>query len=527
MIEVMLIDDEVTIRDYMRDIIDWNGLGLHLACEADDSESARELYQLYHPQIVITDINIPIISGLELARQFIEEDRNVRIIVITGYSNFEDVRDAISLGAIDLLSKPIRAEEINGALQRALDYFTQLRRQINTEQTLSELLTQDKDLLQERFIVRLMDQPGNGGEQKLRRQLELLSLDFPHPYFNTILIQLEPPADDRLDGLLFATAFQKLCDTTFFSNGFRIYSFFGSPDCLNCLVNYPFSQGDERMEAVLSKLLEESQFYFQASFFACIGSQVEQLSALCQSAERARLAQHFRDENHPGVANYRNIGKLTGKADLNSEQAMSQLLDCAQSARYHEFHQQLAQVCNASKPEALRFFSMELLSRLSSLCYESGAYPWTNLNYPKTISKICDASGGEEIRGILQQTCEQMIDTLYQCRNKAKNQIIRQAKQFIQDNLSDPSLSLDNVSSHIGLSKIYFCQLFHKEEGVSFNAYCNMERVNLAKTLLRTTEKKVFEISNESGYKNPKYFNYVFKRTVGSTPLEYRKHNRA
>ena len=79
------------------------------------------------------------------------------------------------------------------------------------------------------------------------------------------------------------------------------------------------------------------------------------------------------------------------------------------------------------------------------------------------------------------------------------------------------------VSSHIGLSNNYFCQLFHKEENVSFVTYLNTERIKLAKHLLRTTSKKVFEISDLAGYNNPKYFNYVFKRTVGLTPLRYRE----
>ena len=145
------------------------------------------------------------------------------------------------------------------------------------------------------------------------------------------------------------------------------------------------------------------------------------------------------------------------------------------------------------------------------------------MNYPQTVSEIYGATEEEEIRQILQGACEQMIDTLYVQRSRSKNQLVQKAKQFIRENLGDPSLSLESVSSHIGLSKIYFCQLFHKEEGVSFNTYCNTERVGAAKTLLRTTEKKVFEISDEVGYKNPKYFNYVFKHITGVTPLEYRK----
>ena len=523
MLEVMLIDDDVAIRDYMRDLIDWNGLNLHLACEAGDSETARELYSLYRPQIVITDINIPLISGLELAKEFVRADRNVRIIVITGYGNFDDVRDSVGLGAIDLLTKPIRAEEIEGALRKAIGHFNELRRQRYTEQTLSELLTENRSLLQERFVARLLEGPPEGEERKLRRQLELLSLDFPHRYFNTVQIQLVEPDAGKLDDILFFTAFKKLCDSAFVANGFRIFSCFAAQNRLDCLVNYPFLEGDERIEAMLAKLLEENEFYFQTGFFACIGSQVEQLSELYRSAERAKLAGRFREDGRSGITNYRNIGTLTGGPRLGSEQAIEQLLDYAQSARHHEFHRGLTELCAGAGREALQAFSLELLFRLSSLCYESGAYPWTRVNYPQTVSEIYGATEEEEIRQILQGACEQMIDTLYVQRSRSKNQLVQKAKQFIRENLGDPSLSLESVSSHIGLSKIYFCQLFHKEEGVSFNTYCNTERVGAAKTLLRTTEKKVFEISDEVGYKNPKYFNYVFKHITGVTPLEYRK----
>ena len=523
MIDVMLIDDDVAIRDYMRDIIDWKGLGLRLTCEAGDSETARELYQLHRPKIVITDINIPIISGLELAKEFVAMDQEVRIIVITGYGDFDNVRDSVNLGAIDLLAKPIVPDEINGSLQRAIDHFAQIRRRLHTAQALSELLTENKALLQERCVARLMSYPPEGGESKLRRQLELLSLSFPHRYFSTVLIYLDQEHTGDLSGITFSTAFKKLCDTTFSSNGFRVFSYFGATDRLDCLVNWSFEQGDDRIEAILSKLLEETRFYFQREFSAFIGSQVEQLSDLYHSAEQAQLAGRFRDDNSQRIVNYRNIGKLTAAAAPCSDQSIAALLDYAQSFRRSKFRSCLDAVCAGADRESLQALSLELLSQLSGLCFQSGAYPWGTVNYPKTISQIFEAPDASAIQKILQKACETLIDTLYQQRTKSKNQLIHLAKNYIHEHLGDPELSLDSVSSHIGLSKIYFCQLFHKEEGISFNTYLNTERVNTAKTLLRTTCKKVFEISSEVGYSNPKYFNYVFKHTAGVTPLEYRK----
>lgn len=103
--------------------------------------------------------------------------------------------------------------------------------------------------------------------------------------------------------------------------------------------------------------------------------------------------------------------------------------------------------------------------------------------------------------------------------------LISCAKEYISQNIQNPLLDLERVSNHIGISRIYFCKLFHQVEGISFSTYLKNERLNLAKKLLRTTNLKVFEISDACGFATAKYFSYAFKQSVGQIPLEYRKNN--
>ena len=173
-------------------------------------------------------------------------------------------------------------------------------------------------------------------------------------------------------------------------------------------------------------------------------------------------------------------------------------------------------------PDQLRELSLELLSQLASLCFQSGIYPWKTINYPDTISKIF-ASNPQEIHNRLTNVCNQLFVLLYQQHTDNKNQLIQLAKKYIAENIGNPDLSLDTVSSYIGLSRVYFCELFHKEEGISFSTYLNNERISKACKILSSTSKKVSEVSTEVGYSNAKYFNYVFKRITGLTPLDYRK----
>lgn len=105
MYKTMIIDDDAAVRERLKDIIDWQGLSLDLVCEAGDSDTAIEMYLLYRPKIIISDISIPRISGLELAEVMRKEDADIQFIIITGYHDFEWAKQSVRLGAIDLLSK--------------------------------------------------------------------------------------------------------------------------------------------------------------------------------------------------------------------------------------------------------------------------------------------------------------------------------------------------------------------------------------------------------------------------------------
>lgn len=128
----------------------------------------------------------------------------------------------------------------------------------------------------------------------------------------------------------------------------------------------------------------------------------------------------------------------------------------------------------------------------------------------------------EQVNYIMEAT-KQLLGRLFQKPAGQSNHLIELAKEFVNEHLPDPTLDMALVSDHVGLSKIYFCRLFHKEEGVSFSNYLKLARIERAKQLLLQTNMKVFEISDAAGFSNAKYFGYVFKQEVGLTPLEFQK----
>lgn len=118
---------------------------------------------------------------------------------------------------------------------------------------------------------------------------------------------------------------------------------------------------------------------------------------------------------------------------------------------------------------------------------------------------------------------EQILKHISVHRTSESNHLLNMAKDYIREHIGDAALNLEAVSDHVGLSRVYFCKLFHRMEGVNFNTYLKRERIDKAKHLLLNTNMKVYEVSNAVGFSHAKYFGAVFKESVGQTPVEFQK----
>ena len=144
------------------------------------------------------------------------------------------------------------------------------------------------------------------------------------------------------------------------------------------------------------------------------------------------------------------------------------------------------------------------------------------VGYVPAVSALFQSNIPGCISAALQLT-EQILKHISVRRTTESNHLLNMAKDFIRQEMGNSSLNLEAVSSHVGLSRVYFCKLFHQMEGISFNAYLRKVRIDEAKHLLMTTNMKVFEVSNAVGFSHAKYFGSVFKETVGQTPAEFQK----
>ena len=153
MYRVMIIDDDKTIREHLKEIIPWKELGLELVAEASEGEEAMACFVQEEPHIIITDINIPLIDGMELARRFSEREKDIQVILITGFGTLDYAREAIKAGTVDFLLKPIEVDELLNALNKAIENIKKKAEELAKFQRMEEILQENLPILQDRYVL--------------------------------------------------------------------------------------------------------------------------------------------------------------------------------------------------------------------------------------------------------------------------------------------------------------------------------------------------------------------------------------
>lgn len=309
-LNVMIVDDERDIHAYLKQVIDWDGMGLELVCEAEDAVTARELFALHHPQIVFMDVCIPSFdggTGLDLAREFCRVDQDIRVIVITGFADFSYAQQALSVGAVDLLLKPLQPVEVSRSLEKARGFFEDKRQRLMSQTALKHLINENVDLLRTRKIAQLLENTEEYTQEQIAEQLRLLSLDILGDQYMVVRFALENSENENAasDINLYQLAVQKMCEQTLLENGYKICTYFTQSNILSCIISWKGEDRKDQLEKLLDKLSDDVLLCFSIKIKLGLGTRITDLRQLSVSANCAQqsflleeTAGHNLQKNH-------------------------------------------------------------------------------------------------------------------------------------------------------------------------------------------------------------------------------------
>lgn len=522
----MIVEDDFSVRERLKSIIDWEALDIRLVAEAKDGATAQEYYEIYHPHLIITDINIPILSGLDLIAELQKTDPNLSFIVITGYNDFALAQRAANLHTASLLQKPILAADINSSIADTISRLEKEQSQKMSYSVLQQLVNDNLSQVQETYMSNLLREKA-ASPDTVHQKLSQLQISCSGSRYIVILLSFPSTSANTTDREGVILFLQSRLQQDFQNHGCSFFSFTDTHMRLNCIIGTTVDFSDNVIENILQTNLYQLGMKQQESY-AGVGPAVSDPSALNISYQGALSALNYRGllgDSH--ITHYKNLER-TDFIIHSDKNIYAALLEKFRSGDIHaiedmvERHISVLHAKHLNNSESvIRSFYFEYISHILKEVIRLGLNNESITNCATSIMKIFSAPDLEACREETLSVSAYLIDKIFAEKKEKSNHLIFMAQEYIAKHLSKTDLDLEEVSNYIGLSKNYFCKLFHEVEGTSFSNYLRKMRIQEAKRMLTSTNMKIYEISAAVGFSNAKYFSYAFKQQTAMTPIDY------
>ena len=402
-----------------------------------------------------------------------------------------------------------------------VNYLNDLGLQIS-EEAFEELLKSNTGFLQESFFLTIFSHSA-GNEERLRAMADKLQIQFSEKYMMVCLISVQSTCSSmgrRILNVMTKDVFQQALSEM----DFKAISFFDEEGTLNIVINTYDLDPKRKLEAAVSFTRQKLRFLADFHLYFGLGPVVDSYHRLYVSKAAAyNILQQGRANISSGERVFESgtLGKYTYSVQ---QQLMKYFLDqdAAGVADIIRSQIQNLQIEEEHGRHLAEGFLMYYLKNLTGECQKIGTSIDNFESYLPSVTCLLssDVPGAADA---LMKLTEQIINHVSNRGSVENHHLLRMAKEYVRAHLADEKLNLEAVSNHVGLSRVYFCKLFHQLEGISFSAYLKKIRIEKAKQLLMTTNLKMFEISSDVGFSHAKYFGQVFKQEVGLTPVEYQR----
>lgn len=533
-LRVLIAEDEIAIANLIKSLIDFDRLNLEFSGFALNGQSAYEMILEKKPDIVITDISMPVMSGLDLIQKAQSEKLPVHFIIISGLTYFNYALSAIKMGVEDYLLKPINKEELNEVLEKTvLKIASALQVDYQIQKTGIDAHLQAQKLRRS-FIMDILynkEYLSEFDEEKINGEY-----GFSFRPGTTFLMGITlvdgisalnlPTQNIIIEQLMrsFQTEMKKHCfDMEVYNkNNQFVFLLNYSPDMESQILG--------TLTVVYEDMASYLESYDELQLTICCGlpaAKIKDLSYSLNTAQKGLNARILvpRQPVLPAKELLKENKKpeiILSSADLSAIRSSIEIRDTKKLDQFlKKLFTDAASACK-SCPHLLLEVYCDILSALLSDFYQ---HKLVSSNLTDTYLRYCDAiEQYASLKPLILFTVS-FIKELLPLGETADNQENRQillAKAYINEHFNE-NLKLDDVAEHVYLAPTYLGVLFKKETGESFSSYLTIVRMEKAKELLHDVKYSIAEIANAVGYSDKRYFSKLFKEQVGVTPKEYRK----
>lgn len=535
MLKVFLVEDEIVMREGIKKNINWEREGFSFVGEASDGELAYPLIQKTRPDILITDIKMPFMDGLELSRLVKQELPDIKILILSGYDEFDYAKEAISIGVTDYLVKPISGAKLLEAVKRVAEVVEEEKRQKQYLETF---------LLEQQENTQL-------AEQKLFRSL--VSAQKP---VSVLLVEAREIGMELAANRYNIMRFQIFCgeNTVGYSEEENqaiedirelveemqeiLLIELGIEGCAFILKETDGRSLEDLEQDFMERLREIFKNYPGLAYFGGVGLPVGRLGELGKSFEKASRAfsyRYLRERNQfiesrreesvqPPAVDELDLSSLT--RERMNKKAVRSFLRTGLTGEVSHFVEEYFESLGQESIQSLLFrqyMTMDLYLEAAGVLEETGVKPGELSERCGDFQKSPQVvQSSEQMKAYVKKLFLAAVELRDSVSKRKYSSLLQEARTFIEQHYEDEDISLNTVAANVNLSPNHFSSIFSQETGQTFIEFLTQVRMERAKELLRSTSMKTAEIAFAVGYKDPHYFSYLFKKTQECTPREFR-----
>lgn len=533
---ILIVDDESIIRKGIEKVV----LETQLFEEVMTAKNGKEAYELcqeYKFDVMLVDIMMPIMGGLEFLRALQQsemekhsaESEHAIKIIVSGYDEFEYAKQAIELGVEEFLLKPLSPEDIKGLTSKVYHQAKLNREKSEGILELRRKVEESLPALRDKFFYDLIniDSPS----QNLYATADLLGISIHYESFQVALLGFaDNSVDHPMDGqLALQRAVTILKEIHYPSDELHIFQHGTSQLALLFCWKEKRTREEVATEEYLAKASEKVKKKTGMPLFCGLGTVVYDLGDICHSNLEARSAMRYTASVKREAVQYILDIRSTGALNVTLE-SLYELCDMLRYCRRRSAHDWLQVRLDLIKNSPSRVTSEEIEGLVSGIRL-SGLDAMRSIGVDREATsfypyyRMIPSSGAIKIEELSSKLIEyiEKVMSLIESEEQGKNRrFVDQAMAYAEEHYVD-NITTQSVAEELGLSRNYFGQLFKKETGTVFSEYLSKLRIQKAKKLLRGSNLKIYQISEQVGIEDSFYFSSLFKKFAGLSPSEYRE----
>ena len=538
MYRILLVDDEILVRDAIRENIDWKAMDCELVGDCDNGKAAAEFVQNHPVDIVLTDILMPYMDGMELSRFLHDNYPDIVIVIFSGFGEFEYAKKAIQYGVSEYMLKPVTAMELRNVIGKMKEKVDQQRK----EKEKLERLTQTSENYQKNAIViRSRALQGFVDNIKTRQEsleeLAALGIDLEAACYRVAVFDLDLysdgsqlTAEKRQESALMSFVLFNISDEIISKEKAGVAYQAGNNKVGALFMGNRTREFEQKIMEICRTIQDKLKELMSLDISIGVGSWARTQQELRASHELAEKAIEYRyllggsllidmEEKHP-------------VQEISIDEPLSVLKEALKTGQEDLVFQTLVSIEDLIRNALMQksracMYLQQVIRTMDNACEDVSAdMEQIREGRDELIREITDQKFFGEACEVVARHTKRVISILSAMNTSSSERQARLAIDYIQKNYMVPDLSLNSICSYLNISTSYFSTIFKEETGETFTEVLIRTRMEKAKELLENTTMKNYEIAEKVGFSDPHYFGISFKKMTGYTPTEYAREKR-